>query len=158
MSSATISGCGRFRYTLERDVTDTGPASRGVVLFVMLNPSTADATADDATVRRCLGFARAWGYGRLLVGNLYAYRATYPRALHVAPDPVGPDNDAHLAMLAARAALIVCAWGQCGPFAERPRAVCDILGRPLHALAFTKGGHPRHPLRLSAALTPRAYR
>src|SRR5262249_14212908 len=88
--AAVISDCGRYRYSLTRR---WGDAAEPRALFVMLNPSTADAEQDDPTIRRCIGFAKAWGMGSLEVVNLYALRATDPAALLSAPDPIGPKND-----------------------------------------------------------------
>lgn len=148
--AAVISDCGRYRYTLERRLGD-GPA----VLFLMLNPSTADADVDDNTIRRCIGFARRWGYGTLLVGNLYAYRATQPEELDTVDDPIGPENDRHLWELVERADLIVAAWGSKparGRFKHRERAVLHgpLFERDVQALRITKDGHPGHPLYVPA--------
>lgn len=148
MNGATISECGRYRYALSRRLSDSAIAP-AEALFVMLNPSTADACVDDATIRRCKGFALRFGCSHLLVANLYAWRATNPRDLWAAPDPIGPENDAVIAALAERASLIVCAWGQTGPDKHRPAAVIDLLSDyPCLALGFTKHGQPRHPLYL----------
>jgi hypothetical protein len=152
--TAVISRCGQYRYTLERP---EGGATGRLVLWVMVNPSTATADTNDATIRRCIAFTRDWRYDGLLVGNLYAFRSRHPKALKAAADPVGPDNDTHLAELARRATLIVCAWGQRGPQRHRPDAVRGILGRPVHALGFTQGGEPRHPLMLRADLRPEVW-
>ena len=145
-AEAVISPCGRYRYTLERELD---PALPLAVLFVMLNPSTADATKPDPTITRCMGFARRWGYGRLLVGNLYAYRDKDPRALRTAADPVGPHNDDHLAAMAERATAVVCAWGATGG-AQRKLVVRSRLSnggaRTLYHLGLTLAGQPRHPL------------
>ena len=109
--TAILSPCGRYRYRLERDLGAL-TATRGAVAFIMLNPSTADATTDDPTIRRCIGYARAWGYARLIVGNAYAWRSTDPAGLWTAgPGPVGPDNDQHLEQIARDAEPVVCAWG-----------------------------------------------
>lgn len=147
--SAVISDDGLYRYILERR-WDEGEAA----LFVMLNPSTADAEKDDATIRRCVGFARRWGYGALLVGNLYAYRATDPSELDVVEDPIGRENNDYLWHLIRRAGVIVAAWGanpNRGKYVNRERS---ILWGPLSERAFcfgtTKDGHPRHPLRIRA--------
>jgi hypothetical protein len=144
---ATLSPCGKYRYTLERRWSELPR----YVLWIMLNPSTADATQDDATIRRCVGYTRAWGYTGILVGNLYAFRATHPRDLERAYydkvhelgkaranfdlDPldrceaevIGPDNDRHLGELVQRASLVVCAWGQLGPLDSRRWQVMKIL-------------------------------
>lgn len=111
----------------------------------MLNPSTADGTQDDPTLRRCLGFARDWGYGSLTVANLYAYRATDPAELKQVADPVGPECDYYLQRCAEEASLVMAAWGmhaQPGRVAQ----VRSILGPGVMALAWTKAGQPRHPL------------
>lgn len=105
--SAVISPCERYRYALHRR-WQIGNSS---VLWVMLNPSTADADIDDPTIRRCLVFSQAWSFDHLMVGNLYALRSTQPAALWTADDPVGPENDAHLRAMAKGAAQIICAWG-----------------------------------------------
>jgi hypothetical protein len=105
-SGAELSPCRRYRYRLWRRWSD-GP----VVNFVMLNPSTADAEQDDPTVRRCVGFAKSWGAGGLVVTNLYALRSTDPKALWTADDPVGPENAFHLGSGALGADTVVCAWG-----------------------------------------------
>ena len=170
--SAIISDCGRYRYTLERYVESVHPApTKGrevaadvtmpiprAVLFVMLNPSTADETADDPTIRRCIGFARAWGFSRLLVGNLFAYRATYPEDLRRAADPVGPGCDRELRNLAVRADLIVCAWGaQGGSRASWVRKFLASAGKPMHHLGLTRDGQPKHPLYLRCDTQPQPW-
>lgn len=156
--AAVISDCGRYRYRLGRAWDDTLPAAT----FVMLNPSTADADVDDPTIRRCIGFARTWGCGSLVVVNLYAWRATDPRELLTTDDPVGPNNYAHLtaeAMVAADSgAPLVAAWGA----NAQPERIAQVLALPgmdrLAALALTKSGQPRHPLYLKADLKPQPWR
>ncbi|HEX2136504.1 MAG TPA: DUF1643 domain-containing protein [Microvirga sp.] len=103
---ALFSPCGAYRYRLARRWAE-GP----MVAFIMLNPSTADGSIDDPTIRRCIGYAQTWGYGALAVGNLYALRATEPAELRRARDPTGPDNDRHLEGMTRAAARVVCAWG-----------------------------------------------
>ena len=145
--SATFSDCGRYRYTLERHWDEGQPA----VLFVMLNPSTADAEKDDPTIRRCIRFAKDWGYGSLLVGNLFAWRATDPKALIGVEDPVGPGNDAALVGMRDRARGVVCAWGaNKAAHGTRADTVKAMLGQSW-ALGLTRGGMPRHPLYVPAA-------
>ncbi len=152
--SAVISECRLYRYRLDR-VWDTGEAQ---VLFVMLNPSTADATVDDRTIGRCMEFARAWGYGGLVVGNLFAYRATDPQQLKNVDDPVGPENDHTLSLLRDSLNLTICAWGNRGSYLRRDDAVYALLtaggSPPIHCLGMTKGGHPKHPLYLLATTQP----
>lgn len=162
--SAVISRCGRYRYELRRPVG----ALKFVtcrLMWVMLNPSTADATEDDATIRRCRGFSEAWGYGgAFCVGNLYAWRATDPRELKSVRDPVGPRNNMHLNEMAAAAQVIVLAWGRNGPVRGRADAVCGLDEFRYHwdervrVLGLTKDGEPRHPLMMPKDSELRAYR
>lgn len=152
-SDAVISACGLYRYCLTREWGDA--VRRRVALWVMLNPSTADALQDDPTTRRCIGYSKAWGFDGLIVVNLYAYRATQPAELWKAPDPVGPDNDDYILASAARASIIIAAWGS-NANPERAAKVSTLLrqrGR-LHALALTKDRKPKHPLYLPGALRP----
>jgi hypothetical protein len=139
--SAVFSPDGIWRYELRRVWDPTGE----MVAFVGLNPSTADLTHDDPTVRRCLGFARSWGYGGLIMLNAFAFRATDPLVMRAASDPVGPDNDAYLRAAAAEASEVVAAWGNHGRLAGRSGQVVAMLG-PMSALGITKRGEPRHPL------------
>jgi hypothetical protein len=151
--AARISDCGQYRYALLRRWSDGHVAT-----FIMLNPSTADAKQDDPTIRRCVGFARAWGCGAVNVVNLYAWRATNPRELRTVADPVGPENDEHLTRHAMYAAIngwpLVAAWGANG----EPSRVAAVLALPgmaaLTALGTTRAGHPRHPLYLPATARP----
>lgn len=150
-SSAIFSPDRRYRYTLERTVGD----SDTTLMVIGLNPSTADETTDDPTIRRCIGFARSWGAGRLVMTNLFAYRATEPRDMLVAADPVGPDNDVRLCDVALTADLILAAWGVNGGFMNRNSYVTLMLGaRPMACLGLTQGGHPRHPLYVPAVTKP----
>lgn len=141
---AVFSDCGRYRYLLTRRWGD-GPAAT----FVMLNPSTADAATDDPTIRRCIGFAKSWDCGSLNVVNLFAFRATDPRELLAATDPVGPRNDAFLHSYLPDG---VAAWGAHKMASTRARGVVRAFVRssPLWCLGVTKDGHPRHPLYVRA--------
>lgn len=149
-SGARFDRSGRYRYTLWR-VWDR---QRERVAFIMLNPSTADAEADDPTIRRCTGFARQWGFGGLLVGNLFAYRTSQPCELRRAPDPVGSGNDRALSEIAAAAALVVLAWGNAAARVAPQRAARVLQsfgsGARLHCLGLTRQGMPRHPLYVRA--------
>jgi hypothetical protein len=145
---AYISPCGRYRYSLWRQWAP-GP----MVMFVGLNPSTADARLDDPTIRRCIGFARAWGYCGLMMTNLFAWRSTDPRGMLEADDPTGPDNDRVLLTAHAKAAVTIAAWGCHGTHGGRHNAVRAMLPR-LHYLRLTKDGHPGHPLYLPVSLLP----
>lgn len=149
-----LSPCRRYRYTLERSWA-TLPR---YVLWIMLNPSTADAMTNDATIRRCVRYAKDWSFTGILVGNLYAYRATQPSELFSAPDPIGSENDAALLELVTRSQLIVCAWGQRGPDPGRRWNVLRNLGVPnyreVRALRINDNGEPGHPLRLPLGARP----
>lgn len=148
---AEFSACGRYRYRLWRRV---GPRER-CVAFVMLNPSTADAWTNDATIRRCIAFAREWDFGKLEVRNLFAWRSTDPAALWDIDDPVGPYNDLRLEQLAEDAQLIVCAWGAHPLAAPRGQRLRKLLpSSHLHALKLTRDGDPCHPLYQPKHLRP----
>lgn len=140
-----------YRYDLRR-VWGREPVE--VVNFLMLNPSTANARIDDPTVRRCIGFAKGWGFGGLTVTNLFAYRGTDPRNLKRTSDPVGPLNDEFIMRWARAADLVVCAWGIHGMYRNRGPEVLAMLraaGIVPHLIGYaTKGGHPPHPLYLPA--------
>ncbi len=185
-AGARISKDGRYRYRLWREwrlwpepaawrwledeagkpVLDGAGAPLGrpkSVLFVMLNPSTADGDQDDPTIRRCVGFARAWGYDRVEVVNLFAYRATDPDALLALnhdDDPVGPDNGSTIRdLIRSRGEFfgsgvdkVVCAWGNLGGYLGQDETVLGWLGdAPRFALKLSKDGHPGHPLYLPAS-------
>ena len=138
-----------YRYRLSRVWAD-GPRAT----FVMLNPSTADAHADDPTLRRCIGFARHWGLGGLNVVNVYAFRATSPAALWKVSDPVGPENNRFLEEAAASGEVLVAAWGAHAK-QERVQEVLAIPGfERLTCLRTTKHGYPSHPLYLPKELSP----
>lgn len=153
-SSAVISECGAYRYRLERQWDGDKPK----VAFLMLNPSTADAIQDDPTIRRCIGFAKSWGFGGVIVGNLFALRSTDPKALYNHPDPIGPDNDQHILAIAKSSRKIVCAWGAHGSLHNRGREVAERLEFfDLVPLKVTADGQPGHPLYLAADIQPRSY-
>jgi hypothetical protein len=128
-----------------------------------LNPSTADAKKDDATVRKLRTFAQRWGFGGFCLTNLFAFRATDPRGLRAAPDPVGPDNDRWLQTVARQASTIVLAWGAVGQ-SERAVRVLSLLDsirahseKDICCLSLTKEGHPRHPLYLRGDTAMRSF-
>ena len=138
----------RYRYSLSRTWNPSLPS----IAWVMLNPSTADETHDDPTIRRCVDFSRRWGYGSMEVANLFGLRATSPRELRASIDPVGPRNDNHILAAAGRADSVVVAWGVHGVLLSRDRAVIDLLyPRRLLSLGATLAGQPRHPLYLAAS-------
>lgn len=153
ISSATLSSCENYRYTLRRSWGGDGD---GEVVWIMLNPSTADASLDDPTIRRCVAFSRSWGKVGLYVVNLFARRASKPSVCFDGKiDPVGPVNDTAIMSAATGGRLVIAAWGaSVGPdmrpsVSGRPAAVRKMLrdaGVRLHHLGLTRGGHPKHPL------------
>jgi len=156
-SDAVLDASGRYRYSLSRYWGD------GLtVCWIMLNPSTADARKDDPTIRRCVGLSKSWGYGGLVVVNLFALRATDPRKLRPVfgyqdeqIETVGPDNDEWIERETDGASLIVGAWGNHGVIWNRGDEVRETLGADrLHHLGLTKLGQPRHPLYVPSATTP----
>lgn len=166
LSAAELSLCGTYRYTLTRSLDHQAVADgliqgtdrrRRRIIFVMLNPSTADAYANDPTIEKCIKFARGWGYQVLDVVNLYAYRATDPKALRRAGVPadlgmniIGPSNDNWIASLGSLASRVVLAWGGNSPMPERAEHVIRILEgaghRDLFCIKQNKDGSPVHPL------------
>ena len=150
-SAAHFSRCGRYRYALWR-AWDDGLAS---VMLIGLNPSTADATHNDPTIRRCIGFARDWGFGSLWVVNLFAFRAVQPKVLMSENDPIGPRNDLWLRKLARRSDRIVAAWGNHGRFMDRSNAVHAMFEGRLDMIRMNASGEPAHPLYLPKGLKPR---
>lgn len=152
-ADANLSDDGVYRYALRRWWEPAVVKAK----FIMLNPSTADASTDDPTIRRCVGFARRWGMGGLVVANLYALRSTDPRLLWDHPDPVGPENDQHLRDILAGPGIVIAAWGA-NAKPDRVAEFFELAGdRPVHALGLTKAGQPRHPLYLRSESEPVPY-
>lgn len=154
--AADFSPCGQYRYRLVRDWSDSAEAVP--VTFIMLNPSTANAEHDDATIRKCMKFARTWGYNRLEVVNLFAWRSTDPHVLPEVADPIGPDNGKWLASAMGAGDIVVCAWGAHG----KVRGIGDVVLRwvkqrhpyKVHALKRNKDGSPQHPLYIRDDVLP----
>lgn len=148
-----------YRYRLTRAWDET----KGLVLFIMMNPSVADPMVDDRTIAKCCGFARRWGYGRLHVGNTFAYRATDQKRLSEVDDPIGPENDWHLTQMAKEAQLVVFAYGSPKIPKLRPRGryvveMIAALGVVPHMLRLSKDGTPWHPLYLPDSTEPQLWR
>lgn len=148
-----------YRYTLWREWSPLFGFERQprYVQFIGLNPSTADETTDDQTVRRCIVFAKRWGCAAMVMTNLFAYRATKPEDMKRQADPVGIDNDHWLFLVAAGAELSVAIWGNHGTHLNRAadvRAKFAQAGKPLHFIWKNLGGEPSHPLYRKGDLTP----
>lgn len=149
--SAIISECGKYRHRLERTVGMDGP----VYAFFGINPSTADATEDDATVRKWIGFTKTWGGSRFIVGNVFAYRATDVKALATVEDPFGTGFASHITDIIAEADILVPCWGNTSKAPKRWRHAFDVAldamvqsGKPVRHFGLTKAGDPMHPLML----------
>lgn len=140
-SSAVFSDDRIYRYELWR----WWDKSKSFVMFIGLNPSTADETVNDPTIRRCIRFAQDWGFGGLCMMNLFAIRTKDPEVMKIHPEPIGPDNDEHLIMVSDKAGKIVAAWGTNGHHRNRDIEVKSFIP-DLHCLDITKNGHPKHPL------------
>jgi hypothetical protein len=154
-ASAEISADGLYRYVLTRRLS----AGNRVVLFVGLNPSTADERRDDRTVSRCVGFARSWGFDVLVMGNLYGFRCTYPSQLTVVRDPVGPRNRVTLRRLVKDADRVICAWG-CSWLNPEAGELAEWVSGQRHSrcLVLNQDGSPRHPLYVPKTTRPRPLR
>lgn len=174
-SGALISGDGKYRWRLWREWRGTHDPKNWVwfggkdgagrkighpksVVFVMLNPSTADGEKDDPTIRRCVAFAKSWNYERIEVVNLFAFRATRPSellALNHKSDPVGWENQQHVESAVCDDALIICAWGEHGSHIGQDETMLGWLAhKETYALGLTAAGHPRHPLYLKSDAKP----
>lgn len=151
---ALVSDCGLYRYWLTREWDDVG---EGRLLWVMLNPSTADAKVNDPTILRCIAFARAWGFASLEVVNLYALRSSTPTALSTVTDPWGPKIRRYVVEALERCRMVVCAWGASEKAKETVPIMETVLrasGRPLVCLGRSNDGSPKHPLARGKARVP----
>ncbi|MEM9215389.1 MAG: DUF1643 domain-containing protein [Cyanobacteria bacterium P01_F01_bin.150] len=168
-SGAIFSECDRYRYVLWRRWAIAKP----MVLFIALNPSTADATVNDPTMRRCISFAQSWGYGGIIGANLFAYRTPQPTVLKQASEPIGPEGDRWISSLCqyvvaqpklakrkTKGQAIILAWGNHGQWLGRDRSILQLIQAivPMpHCLTVTKQGQPAHPLYLPKSLKPLPY-
>lgn len=166
-----FSECRKYRYTLWREfypVRATNPPllpiegnkAHNYLMVIGLNPSTADETKDDPTIRKCIGFAKLWGFGALCMTNLFAWRDTKPENMKKATNPIGEDNQHHLLKCASGAGWILAAWGKDGRFINQDLTVRQWLGdisRQLHCLRINKDGSPMHPLYVPYSTQPIIY-
>lgn len=156
--AALISRCGRYRYWLQRLWDENRPP----LVFIGLNPSTADALVDDPTIRRCIGFARDWGYGGIYMLNLFAYRTRDPAEMIAEKDPFGPENEywlrntAELADEPGSEIMVIAAWGNDGVHLNHDKEVVKMFPN-LKCLGVNKSGQPKHPLYLPKTTKPIAY-
>lgn len=152
---AELSPCQKYRYALWRRWSAT--AETNLLVFIGLNPSTADAINDDPTIRRCIGFAKSFGFGGVMMLNVYAFRATKPAVLKKAADPNGPLNDETLRRYGKAASMVLAAWGNHCPY-DRQEAVIQLIGRNFHCLGINASGTPKHPLYISKDTKPIPFR
>ena len=158
-SGAIFDPSRRYRYTLWRRFDEYEMLD--MVAFVGLNPSTADETANDPTVMRCINYAKSWGFKGYVMLNAFAWRDTLPQNMRAQPDPVGPSNDEAILWVASRVGMVVCAWGNHGSFRGRSRGLTDMLlenGIDLHSLGENNSGEPKHPLYLRSDLAPKLWK
>lgn len=143
-----------YRYLLWRE-WDKGDA----VAFIMLNPSRADAEVNDPTIRRCINFAKSFGYGRLEVVNLFAYRTAKPALLKEATEPIGKENNRYIQESVSRCGCVILAWGNHGSWLQRDIQTVELLKNhpQLYCLGMTKRGLPRHPLYLKKDTSLQRY-
>ena len=152
-SGAVITG--NYRYLLWREWN----TNNKTISFIMLNPNSADADINDPTITRCINFAQSWGYGRLEVVNMFAYRTSKPSLLKKAVEPIGSDNDRFIVESVERCDRVILAWGNHGKWQKQDLYVLQLLKsyKHLYSLGITKQGCPRHPLYLCSTTKPQIY-
>lgn len=154
VTGATLSPCRKYRYCLWRE----WDSSKGTCVFIGLNPSTGNEKENDATITRCINFAKKWGYGRLEMVNLFGFRAREPNDMKKAVDPVGPDNDEILLKHSQSASLVVAAWSNDGIYNGRNIEVIELLKDiPLKCFKITEKNQPIHPLYQKNDASLKAY-
>lgn len=149
---AELSNCRSYRYALWRTWDD----AKSKVLFIGLNPSTADEVEDDRTIKSCITYAKQWGYGGIIMGNLFAYRATSPEDMKQAKDPIGPENDNWLQKLGRESEMVVAMWGNGGSFLNRHIEVAKLFPN-LMCFRITGEGQPHHTRGLPNGIKPIQY-
>ncbi|MCK5017989.1 MAG: DUF1643 domain-containing protein [Candidatus Peribacteraceae bacterium] len=153
---AVFSDDKKYRYGLTRQWDETKP----YVCFIGLNPSTADEEVDDPTIRKCIKFAKSWGYGGIYMVNLFAYRATDPKEMLAQEDPFGPDNDTWVEYFAGKADKVIAAWGNDGNYwgaSIDMKVLFHQLKKSLYCLKLNKTKEPAHPLYLKDELKPKKF-
>jgi len=157
-STAEFSSDKKYRYVLTRAWGK--PEERfglgKMCAFVGLNPSTADETKNDPTIRRCMRFAKDWGYQGIYMLNIFAFRSTDPFKLRYVDDPIGGQNDYYLRAITRISNISVCGWGNHGILSDRGSKAMAFLERPYY-LALNKNGTPKHPLYLKSNLKPKEW-
>jgi len=152
IKSAVFSPCRKYRYSLSR----TWDINQKIILFIGLNPSTADETHDDPTIRRCLLYSSRWGFGGMIMVNLFAFRATLPKDLKNSKHPVGRDNNQFIIHAHKDASMTIAAWGNDGDLYNRDQEVLEIISNPM-CLKVNKTGQPAHPLYQKKDIKPKPF-
>jgi len=152
-SDAIFSGDRIYRYALSRWWDEKKPA----VMIIGLNPSTADENTNDPTIRRCIGFANRWGFGKLFVCNLFAYKATNPKDLFAYHEPIGNENDQMIMKISKEVQRVVLAYGNLGTFLNRHKKILSLVENP-HYINISKRNLPMHPLYLKYTDQPIKYK
>ena len=148
-----------YRYTLLHSWRGLLDTEDRIACWIALNPSTADENQLDPTLRRIRGYSMRWGYNGFMMLNAFGFRATDPREMEAAADPVGPDNDKWLLSETAKADRVFCCWGTHAKLGGRQAYLLELLrDRPLHYLRLTSGGFPSHPLYLPGDIVPVRWR
>jgi hypothetical protein len=147
-----------YRYVLRHRCADMTCETPTRIAWIGLNPSTADEVTLDQTLASVCRYSRKWGFSEVVMLNLFAFRATDPRDLRRAIDPIGPDNDEHLVAEVRHADRIIACWGDHGRFLERDRQVSDLLGVSFECLFRNRSGAPHHPLYLKSRIKPKLFR
>ncbi|MCK4441078.1 MAG: DUF1643 domain-containing protein [Sulfurovaceae bacterium] len=142
-----------YRYVLSRIWDETKP----IIMIIGLNPSTADETEDDPTIRRCTNFSKSWGYGGVYMLNLFAFRATQPSDMFEALNPIGDENNNFIEIYTKKVDKIVCAWGNDGIYKDRSQYIRENFNN-LFYLKMNKTGEPSHPLYLKSDLVPQQWK
>lgn len=155
-TGAFLSDCRNYRWALWR----TWDSDLPHCVFIGLNPSTADEIQDDPTIRRCKGFAKSWDFGGLIMVNAFGYRATDPKEMKRAEDPIGKENDRIVREICnaviEKGGMIVAAWGShCSE--KRESEFCKLIHQPIYCLGKTKKGQPKHPLYLKSDTKPEIF-
>ena len=151
-NGAVFSKCNGYRYVLWRKWDESKPQ----VMFIGLNPSTADQTNNDPTISRCINYAKSWGFGSIYMVNIFSYKTTYPKELQSATKPIGQETNDWIKKIYDSSEMCIAAWGNNGQFLNRSDEIRKMLPK-MHCLKKTKSGEPSHPLYLKASLKPIAY-
>ena len=150
---AELSECRTYRYVLWRIWDNSKPK----IMFIGLNPSTADENTDDNTITRCISFAKSWGYGGFYMTNLFAYRSKDKSQLYCVDNPIGIDNDEYIIKYANLSEKVIAAWGNDGSFLYRSKIVANLIS-PLFCLEINQTGEPKHPLYVRSDMELKEYK